>query len=120
MSYEEFPKNKFFDDHFTIIGVAVPKPKEKTVAAKTKTPALAFPVRPLYEIAREIRAEWKNVWFGAVPYLEALERLDSINDRYIAESAREQVERFLGNAGTWKGEAARRIKAELKQLVGRK
>ncbi len=74
-------------------------------------------VRPLYEIARDIRAHWQNVWFGAVPYLEAMETLNSIHDDYYADSAESVVLYFLGNAQTWKGEDARRIKAELKALL---
>lgn len=34
--------------------------------------------RPIYEIAREIRKDWTNVYFGAVPYLQAMGSLDSI------------------------------------------
>jgi hypothetical protein len=75
-------------------------------------------VRPLYEIAADIRRNWKNVWFGAKPYLEALECLDSINDRYLFEDARTQVIYFLSNAATWRGTEARRIKAELRALAG--
>lgn len=73
--------------------------------------------RPLYEIAAEIKADWKNVYFGAVPYLQALAQLDSINDTYGADDARYIVIYFLGNAKTWKGDTARRIKAELKSLA---
>lgn len=120
MNLDDLRSTPFGRDHFLIIPVVITKPKETIVPAKTKAPAVQFPVRPLYEIAREIRAEWKNVWFGAVPYLDALSHLDSINDRYIAEDAKTQVIYFLSNATTWKGEAARRIKAELKQLAGLK
>jgi hypothetical protein len=77
-------------------------------------------VRPLCEIARDIRRNWKNVWFGAVPYLQALGTLDSIDDRYGLDSAKSIVLYFLSNAATWRGPEARRIKAELKALVGLK
>lgn len=73
-------------------------------------------MRPLYEIAREIRKDWKHVWFGAVPYLEAMEQLTSVDDQYICEDGRTQVIYFLSNASTWKGDTARRIKAELKSM----
>ena len=75
-------------------------------------------VRPLYEIAREIRADWKKPYFGAVPYIEALGDLNSIDDMYGADTAKYVVIYFLGNANTWRGETARRVKAELKAIAG--
>jgi hypothetical protein len=74
--------------------------------------------RPLYEIAREIRADWTPPYFGAVPYLEALEQLNCIHDAYGCDSAHSVVLYFLSNARTWKGDTARRVKAELKKLAG--
>ena len=74
-------------------------------------------VRPLYEIAREIRADWKKVYFGAVPYLQAMATLNSIHDNYGYDSGHEIVLRFLDNAQTWRGETAKRIKAELKAMT---
>lgn len=72
--------------------------------------------RPLYEIAREIRKDWSPVNFAAKPYLEAMRELSSINDDYYADSGRSVVLYFLSNAASWRGENARRIKAELKSL----
>lgn len=74
--------------------------------------------RPLYAIARDIKADWKRPYFGAVPYLEALFELNEISDRYFADSAKGVVLYFLANAGTWRGETAKQIKAELKTLAG--
>jgi len=74
-------------------------------------------VRPLYEIARDIKNDWKNVYFGAKPYLDAMATLDSINDNYMFDSAKTIVLYFLGNASTWRGETAKRIKAELKAMT---
>lgn len=72
--------------------------------------------RPLYEIAREIRRDWKKVYFGAVPYLDAMATLDSIDDNYMFDSGKSVVLYFLSNASTWRGETAKRIKAELKAM----
>jgi hypothetical protein len=72
--------------------------------------------RPLYEIAREIRKDWSPVNFAAKPYLDAMRELSSINDDYYADSGRSVVLYFLSNAASWRGENARRIKAELKSL----
>jgi hypothetical protein len=74
--------------------------------------------RPLSTIAREIRKLWgSKVYFGAVPYLDAMSSMDSVQDNYGLESGKSIVLYFLGNASTFRGEDARRIKAELKAMV---
>jgi hypothetical protein len=73
--------------------------------------------RPLHVIAQDIRKNWPNIYFGAKPYVDALGRLHSITDPYGAEDARSIVLYFLANAGTWRGEDARRVKAELKNMI---
>ena len=73
--------------------------------------------RPLCEIAAEIRKDWKKCYFGAKPYLDAMATLNSINDNYGLDSGKLIVLYFLGNASTWRGETAKRIKAELKAMV---
>lgn len=77
-------------------------------------------VRPLHEIAREITRVWTPVYFGAVPYLQAMRQLDTIADSYGADDARGIVLYFLSNAQTWRGPDARRIKAELKSILAGK
>ena len=73
--------------------------------------------RPLYEIARDIKKDWKNVYFGAKPYLDAMATLDKVSDNYGWDSGRSIVNYFLANASTWRGDTAKRIKAELKAMV---
>jgi len=73
--------------------------------------------RPIYEIARDIRKDWKNVSPYAKPYLDAMFSLDSIEDNYYFDSAKSVVLYFLSNASTWRGETAKRIKAELKAMT---
>lgn len=73
--------------------------------------------RPIYEIAREIRNDWKRPYFGAVPYLDAMFALDTIDDTFFDDGARSVVLYFLANANTWKGDTARRVKAELKAMT---
>lgn len=72
--------------------------------------------RPLHVIAAEITADWRNVYFGAVPYLAAMRRLDKITDYYGEDPAKHVVNYFLSNAKTWRGDTARRVKAELKGM----
>lgn len=74
--------------------------------------------RPLYEIAEEIRNDWKKPYFGAVPYLEAMDCLGPMTDTYALDSADSIVRYFLSNATTWRGDVARRVKAELKAMLG--
>ena len=73
--------------------------------------------RPLYEIARDIRKDWKNVSYCAAPYLQAMSCLESITDNYGFDSGRSIVSYFLANAGSWRGDVAKSIKAELKAMV---
>jgi hypothetical protein len=74
-------------------------------------------MRPLYEIAAEIRKDWKNVSPYAAPYLNAMSCLETISENYGFDSGRSIVSYFLANAGSWRGETAKRIKAELKEML---
>ena len=76
--------------------------------------------RTLAAIARDIRAHWPKPYFGAVPYLEAMGTLGGLDDSYGLDDARSVARYFLANAGTWRGEDARRIKAEIKSMLGDK
>jgi hypothetical protein len=73
--------------------------------------------RSLSTIASEIKRDWKNVYFGAAPYLHAMSTLDGISEDYGLDSGKSIVLYFLANASTWRGETARRVKAELKALA---
>lgn len=71
----------------------------------------------LSAIAEIIRNDWKKIYFGAVPYLNAMASLNSIDDYYFEDSARSVVNYFLANAQTWRGETAKAVKLKLNQLV---
>ena len=73
--------------------------------------------RELYQIAQEIFQDWKKPYFGAIPYLTAMGCLRTPQDNYGEDSAKSIVNYFLANASGWRGETAKRIKAELKQMV---
>lgn len=75
--------------------------------------------RTFAEIACEIKAVWSKPYFGAVPYIDAMMEIDSSdkNAPYLFETAKDIVPYFLANATTWRGEDARRIKAELKEMI---
>jgi len=76
--------------------------------------------RSISVIACEISNDWKKVYFGAKPYLDAMFCLDKITDKYGFDDADSIIRYFLCNAGTWKGDTAKRIKKELKQMIGMK
>lgn len=59
----------------------------------------------------------ENVYFGAKPYLDAMATLDKVSDNYGLDSGKSIVNYFLSNAATWRGDTAKRIKAELKAMV---
>jgi hypothetical protein len=76
--------------------------------------------RAISQIAEEIERLWKKPYYAAAPYLDAMKALDRIADDYGLDSGADIVSHFLANATTWRGEEARRIKAELNALMGRK
>lgn len=77
--------------------------------------------RSLYDIAQDIVSDYmdrgKNVPEYARPYVDAMLSLDKITDNYYADSADMIVRYALSNLSTWRGETARRVKAELKSLL---
>lgn len=75
--------------------------------------------RTFQQVARDIKSTWLNVYFGAVPYLEALLKLDTTdpNALYFCEKAGDIARYFLANARTYIGADARRLKAELKSML---
>ncbi len=79
--------------------------------------------RSLSTIAREIESSWRDskgaskVWYGARPYLDAMRLLDLPSDSYGMDTGDSIIRYFLSNATSWRGDDARRIKAELKALL---
>ena len=72
--------------------------------------------RNLSDIAKDIRSNWKNIYYGAEHYLLAMEQIHSPEPDapYIFEDAQTVVMYFLANAQYWRGETAKKIKKELK------
>lgn len=78
--------------------------------------------RPLRVIAAEIFADWETMRkkgenHPAWGYADAMRQLDTIEDRYFADSGVAVVQYFLGNAQGWRGVVAQRVKAELRDIV---
>ena len=73
--------------------------------------------RPLFEIAAEIESDWTALHGAAQPYVDAMRELRSAGHQYGLETGSEIIQGFLVNAGTWRGETARRVKLELKAIL---
>ena len=84
--------------------------------------AKAIPAGPrsLSTIAGEIMGSpWyrSNASIYARDYIQAMQLLNKITDQYFADSAESVVRYALSNMSTWRGDQARAIKAELKDLL---
>ena len=73
--------------------------------------------RQINHIAGEIEVDWVKVNYAARPYLDAMFRLQSIDDAYGYDTGRSVVAYFLSNASSYRGETARKLKAELKAML---
>jgi hypothetical protein len=73
--------------------------------------------RSISSIAYDIKRTWAKPYFGAKPYLDAMTQLGSINDKFIDDDARSIVMYFLANASTFRGNDAKVLKLELKNLL---
>lgn len=74
--------------------------------------------RTIRAVALDIFKTWPTMYFGARPYANAMLSVSSIEDKYGDDDAKSLILYFLSNASTWRGDDARRIKAELKQIAG--
>jgi hypothetical protein len=72
---------------------------------------------PISGIANLIRRDWKNPYFGAVPYINAMAQLHSVDDDYWNDSGKSIILYFLSNASSWRGDVAKLVKAELKRRI---
>ena len=77
--------------------------------------------RPLNEVAWEIIQDYahsgKTVPFAARPYVGAMRHLDSLDDVYFQDTADSIVRYALSNLNSWRGDTARRVKAELRAAL---
>lgn len=73
--------------------------------------------RPIYQIAQDIKDAWKNPSPYALAYLNPMLTLNSIEDKYFFDDAKSIILYFLANAQGFRGEKARELKKELKDLL---
>ena len=102
------------DDHgWTLDDYVIPRLGSGLITCK-EIPA---DQRLLHQIHDEIMQDWKRPYYAALPYLQAMRYLGTLYDSYGDQDAERIVRYFLNNAGTWKGETARRVKAELREML---
>jgi len=73
--------------------------------------------RSISSIAYDIKRVWAKPYFGAKPYLDAMTQLNNINDKYFHDDAKSVIMYFLANASTFRGNDAKVLKAELKEML---
>ena len=79
-------------------------------------------IRPLHEIAQEAlncESLKGNTRYYAEAYLRPMLTLTSVQENYGYDSAESVVLYALSNLQHWRGEDAKRIKAELKAHLGK-
>jgi hypothetical protein len=69
------------------------------------------------EIAGLVYKDWKNVNYGAKPYLSAMTSLQSVKDMYGQDDGASIVAYFLSNATSWRGDVAKAVKKELQRRI---
>jgi hypothetical protein len=74
-------------------------------------------MRKVHEIAKEIKSVWTNVHYTAKPYLVAMTQMVTVNSNFYHDTGRGVILRFLSNAQSWRGDDARRIKKELRDML---
>lgn len=77
-------------------------------------------MRAIRDIAKEIQEDWVSVTYGALPYLNDMHSIDRISDVYCNDTGKDIVLYFLANTNTWRGDTAKRIKNELRNLLNNK
>jgi len=77
-------------------------------------------MRTIREIAQDIMENWNNPSPYAMPYLNGMLELISIDDKYFFDDGKSVVLYFLSNASGFRGNLARKLKAELKELIKQK
>jgi hypothetical protein len=76
-------------------------------------------MRTVRDIAMDIKKCWKSPSHYAEPYIDAMMQIEKVSDNYICDTGHGVVLYFLANASAWRGEDARRIKQELRDLLDR-
>ena len=92
--------------------MAQPNREETNMTNPTQPRTLAAIARDIARCPKYTPCRW-----CAEPYRSAMATLDSLADSYGAVGARSIVLYLLSNLAQWRGDTARRIKAELKAML---
>jgi hypothetical protein len=71
--------------------------------------------RTIHAIAGDIKRIWKKMYFGAVPYVDAMLTLSVRGDHYGLDSSDDILLHFFSNASAFRGDEAKALKYELVQ-----
>ena len=92
------------------------KSKESKTEVKTRS-GVSLKDADLSEISSIIRADLKaqgkKMPFGAEPYLDALDTMGDMSEKYFEDDGSSIVAYTLSNLASYRGETARQVKAEL-------
>lgn len=91
--------------------------KPSKAAQQPPPPESELRLMTISGLANLCARDWRNVWFGAAPYIEAMREMRSIDSPVLQESGREVVRYFLSNAKLWRGPVAVAVKAELRRRL---
>ena len=69
------------------------------------------------QLAMVVEQSWVKMSPHAKPYVAAMRQLESIRDKFVFDDGESVVRYFLVNATTWRGETARKVKAELNRRL---
>jgi hypothetical protein len=83
----------------------------------TGGPSVYVHHRSLATIAQEINELWSKQHYGAIMPIIAMENMVTTRDHYRSISGKDAIQLFLANASSWRGDDAKRIKAELKHML---
>jgi len=77
-------------------------------------------MRTLREIALEIASDWKGIKHaGARDALECMKEMEKITERFGTDpNGYSVISSFLSCSAGWRGEVARRVKRELREITG--
>ena len=76
-----------------------------------------IPANNISELVAYAKAQNGKVNFAAKPYLAAMMGMGDINEQFGYDSGRSIVIYFLNNASSWRGDVAKRVKAELRAML---
>ena len=76
-----------------------------------------LPRMSISDIAGLVSDDWKNVNYGAKPYLDAMYSLHNVSDMYGMDTGTSVVAYFLSNASSWRGDVAKAVKKELQRRI---